>query len=56
MGKQNLIVNQLLERKENFEDLVNGCIFGGMQVVNPEERFPQEYDNQKIYERMMIQQ
>lgn len=37
MGKCNLAVNQLLERKEVFADLVNGSLFGGKRVVDPEK-------------------
>lgn len=33
MGKQNLLVNRMLERKENFADFINGVIYGGRQVL-----------------------
>ncbi len=34
MGKNNLAVNQLLERKPVFADLVNGCLFHGKQFLH----------------------
>lgn len=34
MGKANLAVNQLLERKEIFADLLNGALFAGKQYIN----------------------
>lgn len=37
LGKQNLAVNQLLERKEIFADLMNGIVFKGRQVLCPEQ-------------------
>lgn len=37
MGKQDVAVNRMLERKEIFADLMNGTIFGGKQVLNPEK-------------------
>ena len=33
MGKADLAVNQLLERKEIFADFINGTIFSGKQVL-----------------------
>lgn len=36
MGKQNLAVNQLLERKDIFADLMNGTVFKGEQILKPE--------------------
>lgn len=36
MGKQNLLVNQMLERKENFADFINGVVYGGRQVLRAE--------------------
>lgn len=36
MGEQNLAVNQLLERKEIFADLMNGIVFEGREMVKPE--------------------
>lgn len=35
MGKKDLAVNRLLERKEIFSDLMNGIIFDGQQILNP---------------------
>ena len=37
MGKNNLAVNQLLERKSIFADLVNGCLFQGKQILHQED-------------------
>lgn len=37
MGKLNLAVNQLLERKEIFADFINGTLFDGEQVLREEE-------------------
>lgn len=37
MGKQNLAVNQLLERKEIFADLINGALYEGQQILNPDD-------------------
>lgn len=37
MGKQDVAVNRMLERKEIFADLMNGTIFGGKQVLDPEK-------------------
>lgn len=36
MGKQNLAVNQMLERKDIFADLMNGTVFKGQQILKPE--------------------
>ncbi len=33
MGKKNLYVNQMMERKENFADFINGVLYGGRQVL-----------------------
>lgn len=37
MGKQDVAVNRMLERKEIFADLMNGTIFEGEQVLEPEK-------------------
>ncbi|MDO5415855.1 MAG: hypothetical protein Q4F29_01535, partial [Lachnospiraceae bacterium] len=37
MGKYNLAVNQILERKEIFADLINGTLYEGKQVLSPEQ-------------------
>lgn len=37
MGRQDLSVNQLLERKEIFADLMNGTLFQGQQILRKEE-------------------
>lgn len=37
MGKHNLAVNQLLERKEIFADLINGALFQGKEVLVSEK-------------------
>lgn len=37
MGKTDLALNQVMERKEVFADFVNGIIYGGRQVVEPEK-------------------
>lgn len=37
MGKINLAVNQLLERKEIFADLINGALFNGEQLLQPDK-------------------
>lgn len=34
MGKTDLAVNQLLERKEIFADFINGMVFNGEQVLH----------------------
>lgn len=36
MGKADLAVNQMMEKKEVFADFVNGAVYGGRQVVRPE--------------------
>lgn len=35
MGKVNLAIGQMLERKEIFADLMNGSLFGGRQILKP---------------------
>lgn len=37
MGKHNLAVNQMLERKDIFADLMNGTVFKGQQILQPED-------------------
>lgn len=37
MGKMNLAVNRLLERKDVFADLINGTVFDGKQILRPEK-------------------
>lgn len=37
MGKQDVAVNRMLERKEIFADLMNGTIFDGKQVLSPDK-------------------
>ncbi|MBQ9700297.1 MAG: Rpn family recombination-promoting nuclease/putative transposase, partial [Lachnospiraceae bacterium] len=37
MGKPDVAVKNWLSHKERFADLFNGCVFGGKQVVLPEE-------------------
>lgn len=37
MGKLNLAVNQLLERKDVFADLMNSTLFDGEQILHQEE-------------------
>lgn len=37
MGKEDIAVNRLLERKTVFADLVNGSLYGGRQMIAPEE-------------------
>lgn len=37
MGKNNTAVRQYLSDTTRFADIVNGTIFGGKQVVHPEE-------------------
>lgn len=37
MGKADTIVKQWLGDRERFADLFNGTLFGGEQVVKPEE-------------------
>ncbi len=37
MGKSDIAVRKLLRDKKRFADLFNGTIFGGKQVINPEE-------------------
>lgn len=37
LGKLNLAVNQLLERKDVFADLMNGTLFDGEQILHQEE-------------------
>jgi len=36
MGKQDIAVNRLLERREIFADLINGTLYGGAPVVHTE--------------------
>lgn len=36
MGKADVAVNQLMERKEIFADFINGVIYGGQRIVKPE--------------------
>lgn len=37
MGKENFAVNQMLERKDIFADLMNGTLFDGRQILKPED-------------------
>ena len=37
MGKEDVAVNRLLERKSVFADLINGSLYGGKQVINARE-------------------
>ena len=37
MGKKNVAVNNWLSDNERFADLFNGSIFGGKQIIRPEE-------------------
>ena len=37
MGKANLTVNQLLERKDIFADFINGTLFCGEQVLKGDD-------------------
>ena len=37
MGKTNLAINQLLERKPIFADFINGTVFQGEQFLHPED-------------------
>jgi len=43
VGKMDLAVNQMMERKEVFADFVNGVVYGGSKVVKAEnlERLPE---------------
>ncbi len=50
MGKKNLIVNQMLERKENFADFINGTVYGGSQVLRADMLESQSCHNGVIYE------
>lgn len=36
MGRVNLAVNQMLERKEIFADMINGVLFNGEKILDPE--------------------
>ena len=37
MGKADVAVNRWLEDNERFASLCNGVVFGGQQVIKPEE-------------------
>lgn len=50
MGKKNLIVNQMLERKENFADLINGTIYEGCQILRADMLEKQSCHSGVIYE------
>lgn len=50
LGKKNLIVNQMLERKENFADLINGTIYEGCQILRADMLEKQSCHSGVIYE------
>ena len=37
MGKADIVVNRWLEKNERFASLYNGVVFGGRQIIKPEE-------------------
>ena len=50
MGKTDLVVNQLMERKEIFADFINGMVFDGEQVLQPEKMELLSVNSGFIYE------
>ena len=50
MGKTDLVVNQLMERKEIFADFINGMIFEGEQVLQPDKMELLSVNSGFIYE------
>lgn len=42
MGQGNAAIKQWLSNRERFADLYNGCLFGGNQIVLPEDLEPAE--------------
>lgn len=55
MGKGHIAVNKYMSDKVRFADLINGKIFGGEQVVLPEELEKVEGESEILLEDVVFQ-